>query len=258
MEQLIESLKKLGLTRYEAKAHIGLNKIGFGQANEISEISEIPRSRIYDILNELEKKNFIKIKRERPLVYHVIQPSIVFKNKKEEFINNLNSSEEKLEEIYLNKISEVQAPVSLIYSPENIIRKEISIIKNSSKSITLVIGFLLENEAQEMVNAFKSIPQDVEIRILSNSICCIDNKKIEIINEFKKAKLSNLKIIEADLPIVKFLIRDEKELFGTFVQFDSETTSINSKTAIGVFNQYDNICKNINQFFVKKFNTFNL
>ena len=53
MEDLINSLKDLGLSRYEAKAYIGLTKIITGNADEIAEISNLPRSRVYDILNGL-------------------------------------------------------------------------------------------------------------------------------------------------------------------------------------------------------------
>lgn len=56
MEDMINSLKDLGLSRYEAKAYIGLTKIITGNADEIAEISDLPRSRVYDILNGLEKK----------------------------------------------------------------------------------------------------------------------------------------------------------------------------------------------------------
>ncbi len=56
MEDMINSLKDLGLNRYEAKAYIGLTKIITGNADEIAEISDLPRSRVYETLNGLEKK----------------------------------------------------------------------------------------------------------------------------------------------------------------------------------------------------------
>ena len=44
MESIIESLEKFGLTRYEAKAYIGMTNLISGKAEEIARASEIPRS----------------------------------------------------------------------------------------------------------------------------------------------------------------------------------------------------------------------
>lgn len=97
MESMINSLKDLGLNRYEAQAYIGLTRIIKGQADEIAEVSNLPRSRIYDILNELEKKGFVEIERGRSLKYTVVEPNIIFRKEKEELINRLNETEIKLE-----------------------------------------------------------------------------------------------------------------------------------------------------------------
>ncbi|MBR2558450.1 MAG: helix-turn-helix domain-containing protein, partial [Methanobrevibacter sp.] len=90
---MINSLKKLGLNRYEAQAYIGLTKIITGQADEIAEVSNLPRSRIYDILNQLENKGFVEITRSRPLRYTVIEPTVIFKQEKENLIDELQSTE---------------------------------------------------------------------------------------------------------------------------------------------------------------------
>ena len=257
MEKMINSLKKLGLNRYEAQAYIGLTKIITGQADEIAEVSNLPRSRIYDILNQLEKKGFVEITRSRPLRYTVIEPTVIFKQEKENLIDELQSTEKKLEELYLNNTSEVQAPVWLIHTTDNILEKEMEVIKKASKLITLRAGFLLKGEAQMMIKAFNHIPRSVKIKIIANKECYVENEKIEIIDIFKKAKLSNLEIVEADLPMMKMLIRDGRELVGTFARFEGENNSVKPETAIGVNNRYEALCKNFNDYFIKQFNMLN-
>lgn len=257
MEKMINSLKKLGLNRYEAQAYIGLTKIITGQADEIAEVSNLPRSRIYDILNQLEKKGFVEITRSRPLRYTVIEPTVIFKQEKENLIDELQSTEKKLEELYLNNTSEVQAPVWLIHTTDNILEKEMEVIKKASKLITLRAGFLLKGEAQMMIKAFNHLPRSVKIKIIANKECYVENEKIEIIDIFKKAKLSNLEIVEGDLPMMKMLIRDGRELVGTFARFEGENNSVKPETAIGVNNRYEALCKNFNDYFIKQFNMLN-
>ena len=70
--------------------------------------------------------------------------------KKDELIKELESSQEKLDEIYNDQISEIQAPVWLIKTSENIINKEIEIVKRARKSINMRIGYLLAGEGEEL------------------------------------------------------------------------------------------------------------
>ena len=81
MEKIIESLEKFGLTRYEAKAYIGMCNLITGKAEEIAKSSEIPRSKIYNTLKALDKKGFIEITHTRPLEYKVVPPSEIIKIK---------------------------------------------------------------------------------------------------------------------------------------------------------------------------------
>ena len=91
MEQIIESLHKLGLTRYEAKAYIGLTNLIEAQANDIAEASEIPRSKIYNTLKELNKKGFVTITKTRPIEYKVVSPKNIVNKKKKELMREIDS-----------------------------------------------------------------------------------------------------------------------------------------------------------------------
>ena len=254
MEQIIESLQKLGLTRYEAKAYIGLTNLIEAQANDIAEASEIPRSKIYNTLKELNKKGFVTITKTRPIEYKVVSPKNIVNKKKKELMREIDESEEKLEEIFNSQISEVQAPIWLIKTSDNIISKEIEIIKRARKSLNMRIGFLLEGEGEALIKAFNTIPRNIPIRILASPYCYIDQKRIDIIEMFENAGLENLEIIKADIPFVKIIIRDEKELFRTIVKFTGKEKSVLEETAVGVLNQYSDICKNFDERFVNQFN----
>lgn len=188
----------------------------------------------------------------------MVEPKVIFKKQKAKLIEEFEFSKNKLEEIYTNEISEVKAPVWLIHTPENIISKESEIIKKAKKSITIKIGFLLENEGKAMIKAFGEIPRTVKIRIVSNISSNVGDKQIDIIKLFEKSSLPNLEVVKGDLPMMKMLIRDGEELFGTFVKFNPETKSIYQETAIGVNNQYADICKNFDEYFLKEFEKIKL
>lgn len=92
----INLLKQLGLTTYESKAYITLSSLIQATADEISDKSDIPRSKIYDVLKRLNSKDYIKIESGRPLTYHVNPPINVLKREKEKFIRRINKTGENL------------------------------------------------------------------------------------------------------------------------------------------------------------------
>lgn len=249
----INSLRKLGLSTYEAQAYIAINSMISGKAIEISENSGIPRSKIYNVLKQLHEKGYVEIQRGRPLKYTVVPAKDIFEKQKDKLIKELNETEEKLTNSYENQISQVQAPIWLIHSSEKIIKKEIEIIKRTKKTLNMRIGFLLDGEAEKLIETFEKLPKEVEINILASPQCYIDNKKIEIIKTFKTANLNNLNIIKADVPFVKMMIRDGYEMFHTYTKFSGAEKNIISNSAIGIWNQYKDIANNYDKRFNAQF-----
>ena len=253
MEKIINVLAKFGLSTYESKAYITMCSMINGKAIDISEASGIPRSKIYDVLKELNKKGFVEVERTKPLKYTVVTPKVVFERESEKIEAELAECEEELSELYNQEISKTQAPVWLINTSEKIIAKELEIIERSRSSISMRIGFLLEGEGDELIKAFRRLGEDVSIRILASSECYIDKEKVEIIETFKKSGLRNLEIIKADIPFVKVLIRDGREMIHTYVQFTGEEKSVIPKTAVGIWNQYNDVCRNYEERFDNQF-----
>src|SRR3989344_1256969 len=62
-EEFLSRLRKIfDLNLYEVKVWTALLSRGTSTAGELSSISDVPRSRTYDILESLEKKGFIIMK----------------------------------------------------------------------------------------------------------------------------------------------------------------------------------------------------
>ncbi len=85
---MIEKLRKLGLTGYEAQAFVTLLKLGDAEANEIANRAKIPIGRIYSVLSNLEDMRLVHAQDTRPRRYECAEPSTALerlsKNKQEE------------------------------------------------------------------------------------------------------------------------------------------------------------------------------
>jgi len=75
-EKLRRALHNLGLTDYEMRTYISLLKAGKLTASELSEAAGVPYSKIYDVLESLRKKGWIRSEGGRPAKFYARPPKI--------------------------------------------------------------------------------------------------------------------------------------------------------------------------------------
>ena len=248
MDDNVAILKGLGLTMYEAQAYVTLTSLISSTASEVSEKSGIPRSKIYDVLKGLIEKNFIEVEDGRPLTYNVKSPVEVLSREKERIDGEIDDTITRLTYIYENGMSQVQAPIWRIYGVEKIIAQEVEIIKRSKNSVNMRIGFLFEGEGEALVKAFKR-KRSLKVNILASPTCYINDEEVDIIKMFKDA---NFNIRKADIPFVKVLISDSKEMMHTYTKFSEDKRNVIPETAIGIWNKYEDVARNYDERFMNQ------
>ena len=165
----------------------------------------------------------------------------------------LTASVSRLTNIYENGMNQVQAPIWRIYGVEKIINQEVEIIKRSKTSINMRIGFLFENEAEALIKAFKN-NKKLTVNILASPTCYVNNEEVNIIKTFKDA---NINIQKADIPFVKVLISDSKEMMHTYTKFSEDKREVIPETAIGIWNKYEDVARNYDERFENQFKKIN-
>ncbi|ERH03617.1 MAG: putative transcriptional regulator [Halorubrum sp. J07HR59] len=108
------SLQDLGLSDYESQAYQSLLNTGASTASELSEASEVPMGRIYDVLNRLEARSVtISQQGSRPKRYVAVEPETaverVLKAKKEE----LRERRERYEQIAAELPSQLKSQATI-------------------------------------------------------------------------------------------------------------------------------------------------
>src|SRR3990167_5106292 len=82
-QELVKKIKNyFDLNIYETKVWLALLTKGIASAGEIAEISGVPRSRTYDVLDSLEKQGFAIAKIGKPVKYLPVKPAIIFQKLK--------------------------------------------------------------------------------------------------------------------------------------------------------------------------------
>jgi HTH-type transcriptional regulator, sugar sensing transcriptional regulator len=112
--EFLSRLRKIfDLNLYEVKVWTSLLSRGVSTAGELSNISDVPRSRTYDILESLEKKGFIVMKLGKPIKFIALKPEEVIERVKRNLVINAQEKSKRLDEI---KKNEVLVELSSLYT----------------------------------------------------------------------------------------------------------------------------------------------
>ena len=92
------------LNIYEVKIWTALLSRGISTAGEMADISGVPRSRSYDVLETLEKKGFVIMKLGKPIKYLAVKPEEVVRRVKKNIKEHADNKLLKLEEVRGTKL----------------------------------------------------------------------------------------------------------------------------------------------------------
>lgn len=207
---LNEFLEELGLTEYEAKVMTTLFKLKEAEAPLISRNSQVPKTRVYDVLEKLTKKGLIIEVSGRPKKYKCFETQKVFDSMLDELRFKIKKLEEKATVLknFFSKKSAVQETekVLKVKDKNDFARIIIQEIETAKNSINAFSENILDNSF--LVDALnKTKNRNIEIKIIAS------------LNEKQKEKLQELeskgiKIKKANHDLDAFIVDGKKVILS--------------------------------------------
>jgi len=219
-KDFLNKLKDFGLNSYESKLWVALLSRGVSTAGELSDISNVPRSRAYDVLESLEKKGFVIVKVGKPIKYLAVPPSEVVERVKKKVLEEADQRHQVLSQLkdssILSELSTLHTEGIKLVDPtdksgafrgrDKVHEHLSSMVKNAQKTITLMNskdGF--DRKYELLINSFKkAAKKGIKINI---AIPTGANK--DIVKDF--SKVANVKTVK-NPSNARFCIIDNKEM----------------------------------------------
>jgi sugar-specific transcriptional regulator TrmB len=229
-EEFLGRLRKIfDLNLYEVKVWAALLSRGTSTAGELSSISDVPRSRTYDILESLEKKGFIIMKLGKPIKFVALKPGEVVERVKKNLMVDAKEKSKRLETLRGDEVlDELDAlftkgvkfvePSDLsgsIKGRQNLYNHMDMMIRDAEKTITIITTEEGLNRKIEvlMPSLEKCKKRGVRIRIAAP----ITKNNIKVAKDLKKvAEVRSLEKFKARLVVIDsnqlmfMLLDDEK------------------------------------------------
>ena len=97
--KVMDALKSIGLNLYERKIWVALLSKGTATVGELAELSNVPRSRAYDILESLAAKGFVVLQPSKPLKAVAIPPEEALERAKKKLEVDFKTAVERIDGI---------------------------------------------------------------------------------------------------------------------------------------------------------------
>jgi len=217
-QEAFSILRRLNLNQYESKVYLALLAKGTSSAGEISELADVPRSRVYDVLVSLEKKGLATIQQSKPVKYVPIDPNEIVNRIKLQYekdfqdkVENLKTMEERISKSLIplyqssSKNNEARTASAILRGTQNVQGKINQMINSASSTINKITpeqGLInFSNTHSESLKSANS--KGIKTRVLTH---VGDKNKSQVSDLGKHMEIRHLSETQS-----RFMITDDNE-----------------------------------------------
>lgn len=142
-EEAVSLLQELGLKEYEAKCFVGLSRMSSGTAKGLSEVTEVPRTRVYDAVRILEAKGLVEVQHSSPQQFRAVPLSEATETLRDQYEERIERLQSALREMGRIESNDDEAELQEVWSlsgSDAIENRAAAISEDATDEVVLVIG----------------------------------------------------------------------------------------------------------------------
>lgn len=142
VEAAVEILQQVGLKEYEARCFVGLTRLDRGTAKKVAELTEVPRTRVYDAIRVLESKGLVEVHHSSPQEFRAVSLEEATDTLRDEYETRIDRLIDALDTV--EKVDEVEEELDqqvwAMKGREAIENRAEKLMGGATDEIVLVIG----------------------------------------------------------------------------------------------------------------------
>lgn len=178
-----KAMESLGLTDYEIRVYVSLLNDGTMTAQELSEKSGVPYSKIYEVVGRLEEKGWLDSdSSSRPTKFYPKSPSTALEAMRMRIENQVKENEsiliQELMSVYEKSGAKEKPEIWVLRGMFNIAAKVKEIIQNCEKELLLALPAVAESVAKPLQPTLRALSEKgVKITVLASESATMDTVK---------------------------------------------------------------------------------
>ncbi|QQG48632.1 MAG: hypothetical protein HY247_07835 [archaeon] len=161
---MVEDLRAMGLTGYEAKCYVTLASMGPSDPRRVGREAKVPYPSAYEALKALAEKGWVDMVTSKPITYRARRPATV----RSAVRAKLDETFEALEKVYS---PEPAAEAELVYTlrgREKVLGKVYELLMGARKSVVLVAPTMGLEDAKLLQLLEAAMGRGVEVRVVGD------------------------------------------------------------------------------------------
>lgn len=214
----IEQLKAFGLSTYAARTFVALVSLGDGTAQDVSDVSEVPRTRVYDAAAELRDRGLVDIQHSTPKRFAPISTETTGRRFHRDFDHRVDVLTNALDSLEPVSRSAEQRGVWTVTGRETITDRAVEFIDAATDEIVyMTVKELLVEDCVDALRAAADRGVTIQLAGLSSDV------QAEIQEEIPQAEIFESIWEWSDMPVGRILMVDQnKTLASVLVPGDGE------------------------------------
>jgi len=131
----IEQLEQFGLSAYAARTFVALVRLGTGTAKDVSGVSDVPRTRVYDAIDELNDLGLVDVQQSSPTEFWAISADTTTRKFERETDHRLSILTTALDELEPARRSEEQRGVWTVDGQATVTDRVVEFVEGADDEI---------------------------------------------------------------------------------------------------------------------------
>jgi len=167
-ENTRQALREIGLNAYETDVYVALLEGGQMTAMEVSKKAIVPYSKIYEVLNSLKEKGWIKSFESRPSKYYPTSP-----------MEAIASTRLRLEDKYKNWEQIIAGELQPLYEKQDLVERPDILILRGQQGVTDKLGETFRKAKKEIMIAAPEFAKNM-ITSAEFSLEVLEKTRVEV------------------------------------------------------------------------------
>jgi sugar-specific transcriptional regulator TrmB len=228
----VEQLEALGLSAYAARTFVALVQLGDATAREVSETTDVPRTRVYDAVEELREYGLVDVQHSSPRQFWAVSPETTGRHFDRQYTNRVNTLTRALDDLSPAERSSEQRGVWTVTGRETVTERVVDFVADAEEEVVfMTVEDLLTDEIADSLAAASD--RGVSIRLAPMSTTTEsrlgdqipDADAFESIWDWSDTPAGRLLMVDGERTLVSVLTdgdgdyppepRDETAIWGT-------------------------------------------
>jgi sugar-specific transcriptional regulator TrmB len=232
-QEIVDALKTLGLSEYQAKVYIAIIGYGSATASEISMASKVPQNKVYSVLKELEEQGLVFTGGEGKgaNVYRPNNPDFFIREMSIKYGNATGTARDFLIPLFERSAEQHQSKsIWVLRGTPTVYTKMVEMILGAREEVILATDTLYDLKVARVVEAIKNRKKrlkkdegiDLNVKIITCAHGIDDKYEKDVLQEL--TDLSEVRLLEREGRLgTIFLVVDGKEtLQGSYAILSQE------------------------------------